>query len=106
MHKNLDPARGDRLRTAMEAAGVSNMDLVEALGVSPATVTLWRKGGEIRCTYLASICPRLDITIDWLLTGDGEADPTELRLLRDYRALPASIQRCVSHLVRELAGAD
>ena len=57
----------DRLKTALSMS--SDKDLGEALGVSKAAISNWRKRNSIDFERVFSICEH--INIDWLMTGEG-----------------------------------
>lgn len=57
----------DRLKTALSIS--SDKGLGEALGVSKAAVSNWRKRNSIDLERVFSVCER--INFDWLITGRG-----------------------------------
>lgn len=57
----------DRLKTALSIS--SDKDLGEALGVSKAAVSNWRKRNSIDLERVFSVCEH--INFDWLITGRG-----------------------------------
>lgn len=57
----------DRLKTALSIS--SDKDLGEALGVSKAAVSNWRKRNSIDLERVFSVCEL--INFDWLITGRG-----------------------------------
>lgn len=58
----------DRLKLALSIS--SDKDLGEALGVSKAAVSNWRKRNSIDLERVFSVCEH--INFDWLITGNGE----------------------------------
>lgn len=58
----------DRLKTALSIS--SDKDLGEALGVSKAAVSNWRKRNSIDLERVFSVCEH--INFDWLITGRGK----------------------------------
>ena len=76
---------GDRFNEALTDAGLtkekhSNLTetLVKLFGVSYATINDWRKGKKCPTMKNAiDIAMKLDICVEWLLTGRGRKHPDE-----------------------------
>lgn len=67
---------GDRLAAAREAAGLSQGDLAERLGVRVKTLRGWENDlAEPRANRLQVLAGLLDVSMVWLLTGEGEGVP-------------------------------
>lgn len=67
---------GDRLAGAREAAGISQTDLARRLGVKLKTVTSWEQDLlEPRANRLQMLAGLLNVSIMWLLTGEGDGIP-------------------------------
>lgn len=90
---------GDRVAAAREAAGMTQSVLAKRLGVKKSTIDAWEQDtAEPRANRLSMMAGLLNVSIRWLLTGEGEgmeapagefaADPDlteiagELRVLR------------------------
>jgi transcriptional regulator with XRE-family HTH domain len=64
---------GDRLAGAREAAGLTQKDLAARLGVKLKTVRDWENDvNDPRANKLQMLSGVLNVTITWLLTGQGE----------------------------------
>ena len=64
---------GDRVAGAREAAGLSQAELARKLGVRKDTVASWEEDrSEPRANKLTMMAGVLNVTIIWLLTGEGE----------------------------------
>lgn len=64
---------GDRLAGAREAAGLSQEDLARRLGVRLKTVQAWEDDlAEPRANRLQMVAGMLNVSLRWLLTGEGE----------------------------------
>lgn len=64
---------GDRLAGARDAAGLSPEDLARRLGVRATTVRSWEDDtAEPRANRLQMIAGMLNVSIRWLLTGEGD----------------------------------
>lgn len=64
---------GDRVVGAREAAGMSQAELARRLGVKLRTVTGWEEDrSEPRANKLQMLAGMLNVSIRWLLTGEGE----------------------------------
>lgn len=86
---------GDRLAGAREAAGLNQAELARRLGVKVKTLRAWEDNmSEPRANRLTILCGLLDVSLVWLMTGegDGSAAPTvrddeDGRLLEEVGAL-------------------
>ncbi len=94
---------GDRLAAAREAAGMSTEELARRLGVKVTTMQGWEADrSEPRANRLQMLSGILNVSIVWLLTGEGEglsapADDTietgDIRgLLTDLREVQAEMK--------------
>ncbi|PTE20375.1 helix-turn-helix domain-containing protein [Cereibacter changlensis] len=64
---------GDRMAGAREAAGLSQEDLARRLGVRLKTVQAWEDDlSEPRANRLQMMAGMLNVSLRWLLTGEGE----------------------------------
>lgn len=64
---------GDRLAAAREQAGLSHSDLAKRLGVKLSVLEAWEQDlKEPRANRLQMLSGMLNISLSWLLTGQGE----------------------------------
>lgn len=99
---------GDRVAAAREASGMNQGQLARRLGVKKSTLMGWEQDlSEPRANKLSMMSGLLNVSMTWLLTGEGEgmSEPGDLELessdfaavlseLRDLRAdLRASSER-------------
>ena len=64
---------GDRLAGAREAAGMTQSQLARRLGVKKATIAAWENDlSEPRANRLSMMAGMINVSIMWLLTGEGE----------------------------------
>ena len=64
---------GDRLAAAREHAGMSQSDLARRLGVRAATLRGWEDDlSEPRANRLSMLAGLLNVSMGWLMTGEGE----------------------------------
>ena len=64
---------GDRVSGAREALGLSQQDLAGKLGVKLATLRDWEEDlNDPRANKLQMLSGFLNVSIAWLLTGEGE----------------------------------
>lgn len=69
----------DRISARRRALSLSQVALAKKIGVTGVAVGKWESGlNQPKGRYLNDLAAALGVTVDWLLTGDGEA-----------RALPA-----------------
>ena len=65
-------ALGQRLKEAMAARGLSNVDVASALGVHSITVSKWRGGSQpVEPNRLPRLAEVLGVSEAWLLVGDA-----------------------------------
>jgi HTH-type transcriptional regulator, cell division transcriptional repressor len=87
---------GDRVAAAREAAGMSQKQLARRLGVKIGTVRGWEDDlSEPRATKLSMMAGLLNVSIIWLLTGEGEgvaAPVDETPIAPDINALLVEIR--------------
>ncbi len=60
----------DRLQQALNVE--SDSELSKAIGVNRATLGNWRNRNSVPYSICINICERENLSIDWLLTGEGE----------------------------------
>lgn len=64
---------GDRLAGAREALGLTQADLAKRMGVKLKTVVAWENDwSEPRANKLQMVAGLLNVSIRWLLTGEGD----------------------------------
>lgn len=77
---------GDRVAGAREAAGMTQAQLARRLGVKKATLVGWEDDlSEPRANKLSMLAGLLNVSIIWLLTGEGEGMPAPVE---DAREMP------------------
>lgn len=72
---------GDRVAGAREATGMTQAQLARRLGIKKTTVAAWEQDlSEPRANRLSMLAGLLNVSIMWLLTGegDGAAAPDEI----------------------------
>lgn len=76
----------ERLRKALDAAGVKDAALAQACGVTRAAVSQWRRTGQIHKRHLETVARVTGKPVSWLLGGPDVS--TEMaRLLALWEAL-------------------
>lgn len=98
----------DRIREARTRAGLSQLELARACGVSPSLVCTVESGRtkSLRDSTLVQMAKVLHQSPEWLAVGDGKAAARatfEQELLADFHRLTAAEKRAVAHMVHELA---
>lgn len=89
---------GDRVAAARETVGLGQVDLARRLGVKEKTIRAWEDDtAEPRANKLQMLSGVLNVSMRWLLTGDGdgveapgstgELEPDVSALLVEMRAL-------------------
>lgn len=102
---------GDRLAAAREAAGMEPRQLARRLGVRLSTLEGWENDvSEPRANRLSMMAGLLNVSIIWLLTGEGEGvagpedkatiTPEVNELLAELRDLRGQIMKASERLAR------
>jgi len=64
---------GERLRDALEASGLTHVQVADLIGSRPELISRWLKLEEApRSKYVALLADALDIRHPWLLSGHGQ----------------------------------
>ncbi len=85
---------GDRLAAAREAAAMSQEDLARRLGVKLETLRRWEEDlAEPRANRLNMVSGLLNVSMIWLITGEGEGVASP-----DEDPLPSDIDRALVEL--------
>lgn len=97
---------GDRVAGARDAAGLSQAELARKLGVRKDTVLAWEEDrSEPRANKLSMMAGVLNVSIMWLLTGEGDgmnAPPNDVLVAADLSGVLTDIR----NLRSELAAAE
>lgn len=102
---------GDRLAGAREAGGMTQSQLARRLGVKKSTLAAWEDDlSEPRANRLSMLAGILNVSIIWLLTGEGEGPvaPDELpesggdmtAALAELRAVRGELRNASERLAR------
>jgi len=102
---------GDRVAAARERAGMTQAQLARRLGVKLGTLRGWEEDlSEPRANRLSMMAGILNVSIMWLLNGEGEgiegpAEETELppdinEILTEIRDLKGSLKATADRLGR------
>lgn len=91
---------GDRVTGARDAMGWSQKELAKRLGVKLKTVTGWEDDlSEPRANKLQMLAGILNVSLVWLLTGDGEG----MNEPQENTQLPADVKGLLTEM-RQLRG--
>ncbi|WGW05441.1 helix-turn-helix domain-containing protein [Tropicibacter oceani] len=101
---------GDRLAAARDAAGMTQEVLAKRMGVKLATLQNWEEDlSEPRANKLSMISGILNVSMVWLITGEGEGvsapdvdalSPDVTAVLAEIRAMRARMQAQAEKLGR------
>jgi HTH-type transcriptional regulator, cell division transcriptional repressor len=107
---------GDRLAAARDAAGMNQAELAKRLGVKVKTLRGWENDlAEPRANRLQMLAGLLNVSIVWLLTGEGDgvdapveiADPNSdsrdlLLEIRQLRTEASNLAERLGHVEKRL----
>lgn len=102
---------GDRITAARDAARMTQADLAKRVAVKKTTIRAWEEDlSEPRAAKLSMLAGLLNVSITWLLTGEGEGaespdDSSELShdlaaLLTELRSLREDMRRGADRAAR------
>ncbi|WP_116598740.1 helix-turn-helix domain-containing protein [Primorskyibacter marinus] len=102
---------GDRVAAAREAANMTQKDLAKRLGIKLSTLESWEADtSEPRANRLSMMAGLLNVSMMWLLNGDGEGvdapeDETEMpeglgEILADIREARETFRKSAAHMGR------
>ena len=77
----------ERLKHLRKARGLSLAALGAKLGVSAQAVHKWEQGGQIESYRQLALARALDVSIDWIVYGEGAAED-RLRIEGELPAMP------------------
>lgn len=86
---------GDRVAGARETAGMSQGELARRLGVKKSTLVGWEDDtSEPRANRLSMMAGILNVSIKWLLTGEGDGPgaPDDLEPATDFGAVLSELR--------------
>lgn len=99
---------GDRVAAGRDALAMSEEDLARRLGIKTATLRRWENDlSEPRANKLQMLAGVLNVSLRWLLTGEGEdldaptdavLSPEVSELFREFRSLRTEMQRSVERM--------
>jgi len=98
----------DNLKKACDANSIKVSPLLQELGISTGNIGRWQKGGAISSEMLIRISDRLNVSIDYLLTGKDvisennlmDLSQEEQDLINMYRELPHGIQLLCKNYIK------
>ena len=85
---------GDRIAAARESKGMSQKALAKRIGVGLKTIDAWEHDtSEPRANKLQMLSGVLNVSIPWLLTGDGEGLDAS-----DVAEIPSDVREALEEL--------
>ncbi|MEM7238056.1 MAG: helix-turn-helix transcriptional regulator [Pseudomonadota bacterium] len=88
---------GDRLTLARERQGISSAQLARRIGLKVTTIHNWESDrSEPRANKLQMLAGFLNVSIIWLLTGEGEGAP--VATLPEQPAEAAELEELITEL--------
>jgi len=98
---------GDRLSGAREAAGMSQAALARRLGVKATTLRSWEEDrAEPRANRVQMLSGLLNVSLVWLLTGEGDGVQTGKAVDGDLLRDVAGARRDALRLADRLQGLE
>lgn len=102
---------GDRLAAARDAAGLTQKELAQRMGIKTSTLRHWEEDlSEPRANRLSLFAGMLGVSLSWLLTGEGEGlsapsedevlAPDVTEILSEFRAVRAQMAQATERMAR------
>ena len=94
---------GDRIAAAREAQSLTQKSLAKKLGVATKTLDSWENDlSEPRANRLQMLAGVLNVSIPWLLTGEGEGldAPGEVGTVQDLNELMSEMRVLRTQMVQ------
>ena len=94
---------GDRIAAAREAQSLTQKSLAKKLGVATKTLDAWENDlSEPRANRLQMLAGVLNVSIPWLLTGEGEGldAPGEVGTVQDLNELMSEMRVLRTQMVQ------
>lgn len=92
---------GDRVAAAREAKGYSQADLARRIGVRKDTVEHWENDiTEPRANKLQMLAGLLNVSIRWLLTGEGEGPESDINQTVEIAQALDEVRRLRTEMLR------
>lgn len=104
-----DKGRGERLRQAREAKGLTQKDVADALGITSQAYQNYEYGRELRSSAMVAICTTLGCSPSWLLGIAEEGgrlsddDPIMVSLRETCKKLNSAGKTKVANYAEDLA---
>ena len=83
---------GQRVKLARKAAGLSQQQLAEKIGVTQPTIAELEKGDSKSSKYVVEIALACDVSPRWLAKNEGDRQLTMNDLLAEFATLPRTAQ--------------
>ncbi len=96
---------GDRVAAARDAAGMTQDQLAKRLGVKLKTLQQWEEDvAEPRANRLSMMAGLLNVSMVWLLTGQGEGvgPPDEAPVPADVQQMLVDIRDIQTHMKQQV----
>ena len=94
----INPDLGVRIRDAMVWNGMTIQELAEALGVTEEEADRIGKGFLADPGILANLCRVLNVTSDWLLSGEGDGPLCRGKFISAHDRFFSALAKLVAHI--------
>jgi len=98
---------GARIVSARSAAGLSEIELADRLGVTTDTLAGWESGDRPpRANHLTKLCGVLGVAFSWLIVGAGGEPAIKADQMQQLRIDLTAARSLLDDVVNELAVID
>ncbi|WP_279236775.1 helix-turn-helix transcriptional regulator [Dyella sp. RRB7] len=96
--------RGERLRTAMRARGLTKLSaMASAVGVTESAISRWCHDGAMTLENVMLLCEVLDISTDWLLLGRGHMELHQSAVTPIHPQIALAVSKMKPHVREHLS---
>jgi len=83
---------GARVKRLREARNMSQVELAKACGCLQGNLSILENGSVKMPRYLVELARALEVSPEWLKTGEGDPHPTSFAEFRNYRYLDIGLR--------------
>lgn len=103
MTDSLPNTFAERMLYAMDQSGKKQKLIADEMGVTPQSVTRWRKDGYLAKEKIPMFCRVCGVSIEWLLTGEASTNSQLEELMMLIDKLPDEQLGAVVTMLRALS---
>lgn len=96
----------DRINNLLDTKGLSKNKLITDCELSPNCFTKWKQGTYPNSTTLYNVSRYLNVSMEYLLTGETPVDVNALELVQNYNKLSERDKKIIDSQIKLLSTLD